>query len=384
MARRLTLLLVLLGVALNVKSLWSGGVEWGTAVTDRAAGYWQPDGVTPTGKPFADVAVGGTLLTASLMSASWSIGPDDYISDLAPDTGTFSFKGTVAAVAGDDVVVSTGQGALWAGRVDTVQDQRDTKGNHWTTVNATNFIGALGTARLRKADGYRNTLDRVIELVARDAGVRIDVVDQSNGTYGLITLQRMAAWSTTFTGTVLDYANIAARSSNAMIASQPDGTIAVMTREAPLSWPPTAVSLTGASAPVTWTTFTTRDGEINRWDFSSPSGTDNSVTLNSDIYANGEQAFTIDNWLDAGDTPPWLALGVPFTDWWAYTPSVHTTYTGEFVVSDFSSTLLQLAPLDWVTESGTYSQVMSMQWNVDGPGQPMRLTITTDDFLGRL
>lgn len=369
---------------MNAKTLWSGGVEWGTAVTDRAAAYWQDDGATPTGKPFPDVAIGGNLLTSSLMSATWSLGMSDPLEDLTPSTASLEFKGTISASIGDDVVISTGRGAMWAGRVDTITDERDTKGNHWTTVSATDRIGAIGNARLRKSNGYAGTFETVAERLTKDAGMYLDVVNQSTGTYGLEQLKAYTTFSTTFTGTVLEYIVAAARSSNAMVALQPNGSLAAMTREAPASWPPTAVTLSGSSAPVTWSSTYTIDGNINTWTATNPDGTDqwSGTAQADDAAAHGVNSYDVNPYLqlDTGS-----GAGLSFLDWWAYTPAARYNYTGDFVVSDFSQTdLLTLAPLDWVSESGTYSQVMSMEWSVDGPGQPMRLTLHTDDFLSHL
>ncbi len=378
--------MIVLGAATPItdaKSVWSGGVQWGTAVAPRTNAYWQDDGRVPIGKPFADVAVDGVLLTSSLQSARWSLGMSDPFEDITPSTATLEFVGTISASIGDDVVITTGWGSMWAGRVDSITDTRDTTGNHWTTVNATDRIAAIGNARLRGAAGYAGTFETVAEQLMADAGLSLDVVDESDGTYGLETLRKFSTFSATFTGTVLEYIVAAARSSNAMVALQPNGSLAAMTREAPVTWPPSAVTLSGTSAPVTWSSTYTIDGNINKWSFTDPTPTElPDVTIASDIAAHGESTFDVSPYLqlDTGS-----GAGLSFLDWWSYVPGPRYDYSGDLIVSDFSqSDLLTLAPLDWVSESGTYSQVMSMEWSVDAPGEPMRLSLHTDDFLANL
>lgn len=371
---------------MNAKSLWSGGVEWATAATARAAAYWQGDGTTPTGKPFPDVALDGALVTSSaLMSMTCSLGLSDWLADPSPNSASVTLKGQSTATIGDELVISTGHGVLWSGTVDNIADTMDVNGDHWTTVTATDRIGALGAVRLNKTKGLVGDLVEIATKMAKRSGVNLVVNDVSTGTYGLPQLQWWQYWSQTFTGSLLEYVVIAARSSNAMVALQPDGSLRVMTREA-LATSPTTVSLTGSNAPSSWTKSTSREGGVNHWAYTTPSGVDIDQVLSDDIAANGDKTFSVDNWLDAGDTPPVLQLGLPFTDWWAYTPTPRAVVTsGEFIVSDFAQDeLLTLAPLDWVTVAGEDWQVMSMTWSVDGPGQPMRLTITADDILVRL
>lgn len=387
MIRRAAFVLVvlsLLGVPMT-RSIWSGGTVWGPSATGTV-GKWLPDGAaTPSGDPVPDVAVAGHLVLNKIQNAQWSLGPSDYLAELAPGSASLTFTGQLTAAPDDDVVISTGWGTMWAGRVDSVTETRDVSGHYQTTISATDRVGALGSARLRKVNGYKGTLDTIAVALAADAGITLRVTDASVGTYGLATLQKASFFGVTFTGSVLEYINAAARSSNAMLALQPDGSLAAMTREAPTS-PPTPVTLTGANAPSIWTKTTAWGNDINRMTWTLADGTDlPDSTWPDDIRAHGERVFSVDYLLD-------IDVGVgerlAFLDWWAYNNAIvarPTVTNGEFVVSDLSQgALLTLAPLDWVTVDGHDWQVMSMAWSVDSPGQPMRLTVTADDFLNLL
>lgn len=371
--------IAILLVATMTTSVWSGGAKWGPSSNTMV---WAPSGATPSGRPVPAVAIGGTTINNQVQSASWSLGPSDPFADLTPADATFTFIGQLSVEPDDAMVISTGWGPMWGGRVVSVSETLGVDGLYRTTVTATDKVGQMGLAALRKVPGKVGTLVEVIEYLARVAGVRVTVTDASTGTYGLITLQRFAYWSQTFTGSMLEYLNIAARSSNAMVALQPDGSLRVMTREA-LTSAPTTVTLTGDNSPSSWTRTRAWGNDVNRWTLTAPNDVDYEQAIPADIRAHGERAFTVDNWLDAGDTPPWMALANPFLDWWAYTPSARWVVTdGQFVVGDLDQEeLLTLAPLDWITVLGETWQVMSMQWSIDGPGQPMRLAITADSFL---
>lgn len=359
-------------------SVWSGGAKWGPSSNTMV---WAPSGATPSGRPVPAVAIGGTTINNQVQSASWSLGPSDPFADLTPADATFTFIGQLTAEPDDDMVVSTGWGPMWGGRVVTVSETLGVDGIYRTTVTATDKVGQMGLAALRKDNGKTGTLDEIISYLGRRAGVRVKVTDASTGTYGLPSLQRYAYFGgETFTGSMLEYLNIAARSSNAMVALQPDGSLRVMTREA-LTSAPTTVTLTGDNSPSSWTRTRAWGNDVNRWTFSQPDGTDlGGSSLPADILAHGERTYTVDPHLDV-DTGSGSELA--FLDWWAYTPSARWVVTdGQFVVSDLDQEeLLTLAPLDWITVLGETWQVMSMQWSIDGPGQPMRLAITADSFL---
>jgi hypothetical protein len=227
-ARLGAVLFVVLGVLLmDAKSLWSGGVEWGTAVTDRAAAFWMDDGAEPSGRLMPDIAIAGELLTDQLQSASWELGISDFLADLSPNTASFSFVGQVSASPGDDIVLSTGWGVAWVGRVDTKAQTRDTAGNYWTTVTATDTLGALGLARLDDYDLSDGFFDEMLESNALELGVTADVVDDTVSGFPAIIY-----FPATFTGSFLDLMNQHAKSANLMLAMHRDGTFHAVMREA--------------------------------------------------------------------------------------------------------------------------------------------------------
>jgi hypothetical protein len=230
-ARLGAVLFVVLGVLLmDAKSLWSGGVEWGTAVTDRADAFWMDDGAEPSGRLMPDIAIAGELLTDQLQSASWELGISDFLADLSPNTASFSFVGQVSASPGDDVVVSTGWGVAWAGRVDTKAQTRDTAGDYWTTVTATDYIGALGAARLDDYDTSYGSGDRFelnFEGVAADLGITLDVVNDTVSGFPVVI-----SLAAPFNGSFLDLMNQHAKAANLMLAMHRDGTFHAVMREA--------------------------------------------------------------------------------------------------------------------------------------------------------
>lgn len=379
----LGLLTFLLGVlTLDAKSLWSGGVEWGTAVTARAAAYWQDDGTTPTGKAFVDVAIAGELLTSQTRSATWNLGISGILDDISPNTASASFVGQVTAVPGDDFVISSGWGVQWAGRVDTISDTTDVNGDHWTTVTATDRIGALGAVQLtNKAVTAGTVLDGIIEYQAAKAGLAIEVTDDSAS--GLATVQSGVTETTAGTssaqnydGDLLGFISMVAKASNAVMALQRDGTISVIVRESVT--PSSVATLSGDDAPASWTAETSIDVDINRWYAVNTGGGGYTIyTLGedlADVLIYGERAF------DATDIQ--MNSLAQFDDWIAYGGSQRPVVTGEFVVKDFSQDeLLLLDPFDWVTYSGTDWQIMSLSWTAGAPGEPLRVTITADNLL---
>jgi hypothetical protein len=369
------LLILVIGGTMNAKSLWSGGVEWGTASTARAAAFWQDDGATPSGRLFPDVAIAGRLLTASCQSASWSLGSPGILDDLGPNTASLSFVGQVTAAPNATVVISTGLGVQWSGRVDTSTQTRDTAGDWWTTVTATDMVGVLGAAVLSNVNVTGGTMAVLAESLAASAGLSMDMVDLS-----VSGLPTMSGWgaigaSPTFTGTVLDYVNILARTSNAVARLARDGRVSVVIREA-LAGAPTALPLTGVDAPVTWSLVYSLDVDVNRWVLTTESP--NYVLDTSDaadVAAYGERPYELTTYMD-DDHPQ-------FDDWVTYGGSQRPTMSAELVVASWAQDhLILLEPLQWVSESGTDWQVMSVQHDVT-PGE-WRVSITGDNLLDLL
>lgn len=378
------LLLVLLVAGMNVRSVWSGGGKWGSGTPSgaRTDAYWLPDAQTPTGKPFPDVAIGGTLVTTSLQSASWSLGISDFLADLSPNTASLSFVGQVSGVPGDDVVISTGLGVAWSGRLDTVTQTRDAAGDWWTTITATDRMGALGAATLNAyaIDSYLNlpsptkTVEDLAETLAIAAGITLDVVDDSGG--ALSAVEWVGDPSTfsgdTYTGNLLPVVNQAAIATNTMLALTRDGRISAVVRQSVT--PSSVLTLSGANAPRSWSLVYSIDVDINKWVV----GTSERGRDAADVAIYGERPYP--------EVTDFLADDMTvFDDWITYGGSQRPTASGDLVVSDFSqSALILLDPFQWVTESGTDWQVLSVQHSVTASPYSWTVSITADNLLDLL
>jgi hypothetical protein len=371
----LFLLVVVMAQLMDVRSVWSGGVQW-TASGGRLGGEWMDNGETPvteglTGQPLPDVAIGAHHYTDKLMAADWELGISDFLADLAPNTASFTFVGQVTAVPGDEVVVTTGWGVQWVGRVDTKTETRDVNGDYWTTVTATDTLGALGAATLVSESSTTGFLDDVLEGLALESGVALDIVDASGG---LAVISSFGSFSMDFDGTVLAYMNLAARSGNAMLALTRDGTIHAMTRQG--ETPSSVLTLTGVDAPASWALHTSIDVDINWWELYQPNG---SVVYdsgdNDDVALYGKRSYSVDQFL-ASNT-------AFFSDWINYGGSQRPVASGELIVSAWSQDdLILLDPFQWVTESGTAWQVMSVKHSVTPSS--WRVSITADNLLDLL
>lgn len=357
----------------KVRSAWSAGVKWGdgSPAGDRTDAYWLPDSRQPTsGKPFPDVAIAGALQTDYLRAASWTLGISDFLADLSPNTATLTFVGQVSGVPGDDVVISTGLGVAWAGRLDTVTQTRDVAGDWWTTITATDRIGALGAAQLT-AYSVSVTVDAdlLMEQVAESVGITIDVVDQT-----VSGIDNPSGTPASFDGSPLDYINQLAQVMNLMLATTSDGRIAAVRRESVT--PSSVLTLSGVNAPQSWSLSTSIDVDINTWVGGS------SVTADdeADVAQYGARTYLIN------PDSNWAAIKVAFfTDWWAYGGSQRPTASGTLIVSDYSQDkLILLDPFQWVTEDGTDWQVMSVQHDVTASPYSWNVSITADNLLSLL
>lgn len=371
------LLLVLLVAGMNVRSVWSGGGKWGSGTPSgaRTDAYWLPDGQTPTGKPFPDVAIGGTLYTTSLQSASWSLGVSDVLADLSPNTASVSLVGQVTSTQGDDLVISTGLGTMFAGRVDTVTQTRDAAGDWWTTVTATDRIGALGAASLRDYSLTTGTVVAVGPSIALEAGVVLEMTDVSGG--ALPDVNTAVGVADPYSGALLPYINEMARSSNAMLALTRTGSISVATRTS--TTPSSVLTLSGVNAPQSWSLSYSIDMDINQWVFNI--GAAEQVRAHyADIDARG-----LREWSATGFGISGSALSNVYTDWYTYGGSQRPTASGTLIVSDFTQDdLILLDPFQWVTESGTDWQVLSVQHSVTASPYSWTVSITADNLLDLL
>lgn len=367
----LVLVVVVMANLMDVRPTWSGGVQWTPETNARLDGEWMDNGQTPvsvglTGQPRPDVAIGATYHTEDLMSASWSLGIGGLLADLSPNTASFSFKGQVSATQGDDVVVSTGWGVNWVGRVDTVTQTRDTAGNWWTNIGATDRIGALGAAELvdYQLVGAGDVLDGA-EIVAAAVGVSLEA--QSAGTW-----HAQNAWwdsADTYSQSVLSFLNDWARYDNTVLASGRTGRLYGLWRYP--QTPSSVLTLTGINAPSEWSLSYSIDVDINRWIANNSGGTLELGADAGDIALYGERAY------DAGTAKSNLDPAVTlYADWIAYGGSQRPTASATLIVSDWSQDdLILLDPFQWVTESGTNWQVMSVSHNVTLSGWTVNVTL---------
>jgi len=180
--------------------------------------------------PTLTATIDGASVTASLQSASWGLGPADFLADLSPSTASLQFKGQITAALKDEVVISSDAGVQWTGYVDTITEMRDVAGDYWTTVGATDVVGMLGSASLEEASPSSGGTYQIAEALATAAGITLDGVDDSFDSIPLVSWG-LTYSGTTFSGTVLEYINLAARSANEMAAMHPDGTLHFMARQ---------------------------------------------------------------------------------------------------------------------------------------------------------
>jgi hypothetical protein len=354
--------------------LWSSGVEW-----DGASAEWL--GTLPSsGRPNLYVAINGELSSVA-MSGTWRLGRSDWFDVLSPNTGSFSMKGAVTADPNDEIVVSTDSGVLWVGYVDDVSTTRDLTGT-WTSINATDVIGRMGLTvkppgkltvgpdRFPYFPLLGLTLEDVAtEYIAAYAGVTIDVVvGDSAG-----TLPTLIDWYEPGTPPLLELLNQCERSSNAMMALQPDGSIIIVMRDALVAGSVTIHDLTGLDTPFSWAETTSRSTVLNHLVFERPAYDDTTVLDTTDtasLALYGDRTYSISDYL--------CSTATHFsTDLRTAIASPRAQVTGAAIhVSDLSQAAILLAPLSWVDHEGDVWQVMSIEHNVT-PNE-WTVTITAD------
>jgi len=333
-----------------------------------------PDGVTPTGIPYPDVAISGHLYTDDVQSVTWTLGISDVLAPLSPNTASVTLVGQVATVPGDTLVITSALGVQWSGRVDTSTQTRDTNGDWWTTINGTDLIGALGAAQLVDYTFLYDDVETIAEDIGAELGIPVDVVDESAS--GL----RVVAAGGNASGSALEYINASAMATNVMLATKRDGRIAAVVREGVTPSP--VLALTGINAPRDWALSTSINVDINAWVFTLV------VTHASGVYA-----------LDAADIAiygrrEYSATGVEmevadivaaFFDWYTYGGSQRPTASGTMIVTAWSQDdLILLDPFQWVTEDGTDWQVMSVRHDVTKSPPLWTVAITADNLLDLL
>lgn len=368
-------------VEVNAPSLWSGGIEWGTAETPGAIGYWQTAAAATarTGTPTLSIAIGGRRIVEQLNSAQWTLGQADWMATLSPSTASFTFVGAVDASLNGDIVVGVMSSvtdqhsdALWVGRVDSLTTMQDVAGNYWSTIQASDVIGVLGEARAPadQGTGVLGTLQTLTKSLAADAGINVvvETSDTLSDIYGDVE------WATTpYDASLLEFINRMARTSNAILVLQGNGHLRAAVRQAAAGSVETT-PLTGPDSFTTWTEMTSLGNVLNSFRFGgitgwTESGLDFEITSSIDAY--GSRAFEVGDMLSP-NSGPYSGSGMLEA---LATPRAVVT-GADFPVTDLSQRVLWLDPLDWVTHDTDAWQVMSVQHSAS-PGD-WRVTITAD------
>lgn len=372
----------------NAPSLWDGGVEWGTAATEGANGYWQASDTASqfTGKPVLSVAIGGKRISGQFLGASWTLGRSDWLSTLAPNSASLTFFGGVDADPNDVVVISvevddadpdTHPDPFWTGRVETYNESQDVTGNIISTVSATDMVGMLGQVKMPSSlgTGVIGTLETLTESLALDYGsLVVDVVTDD-------TLDDIFGDPDPIDSTLLEFINRMEKTCNALLFLQGDGTLKAVVRKA-LGGSVVVVPLAGLDAPNSWDTQLSLGNVINKWKFGgigswTSSGGALDITASSDLY--GVRSYEITDMLAPSEASYGGASAGLLTA--LATPrSVLTSAT--FPNPDLSSNVLWFDPLDYVSRDSTTWQVMQVAHNVT-PGD-WQVTIAADQTQGSI
>ncbi len=351
-------------------SRWSSGVQWGPPESSLTQGYWQPYGVPTSGRVGLYVAINAAL--GQCTQASWSLGRDDWFDVLAPRSASFSFVGSVDAMVGDPVLVTTETGILWTGTVDTVVNTKDTAGNYWSSVSATDVIGRLGLASGSTSAIYNNTLDSIAPRVIAQSGildVQTELIDSGTPLPTLDVALVAANYG------LLEYLNLIERSSNAMMFLQRDGVIAIVTRDNVTEPSVTTIDMSGLNSPSSWETSLSKQTVINHWVLTSLTpgtrGDQLDESYADSIEHYGESTYEIS---DMGST----SIGqFPVAMRAALTEPRTLVTRGEFPIYDVAQDVLLMNPLTWITDGSDTWQVMSVSHDAT-PGGAWRLTIAAD------
>lgn len=360
--------------------LWGSGCTWGAA-----ASTWGASLVT-SGAPNLYVAVEGELQNAQ--SASWRLGRDDWFDVLQPSAGTFTVVGAATAQPNDDIVVTCDAGLLWSGNVDDVTVMTDLTGT-WSTITATDAIGRLGTT-VKPMGQVTVGSDTFRWLVYADpTGGSIDLYDAlgylfdlyapyqtyAAGDYAGTLPTLLNSWYDPPDVTLLELLNVLERSSNAMLALQPDGSIIFVMRDALVAGSVAMTALTGNDAPATWSETTGRSSVINHWVLEKPAYFQTTVLDTTDadsVAAYGDRTYTVSDYQCSGYSHFTSALRTALAE-----PRPRVT-SATIHVRDLGQGAMFLAPLSWITHDGDTWQVMSIAHDVTPGNGNWTVTLTAD------
>jgi hypothetical protein len=352
----------------HVPAIWDAGGEWYPNESEGADFYWYVGDETFTGKPNIFTSINGKLVNEKLQSATWTLGREDWFADLQPNTASFSFAGVVDAEPNDSVIVSSDTGIQWRGTVDSVNVSREISGLYWSSITATDAVGALGSMKndsiTTVLSGY--TLATLIPYMCFMFGIPDIQVSIADSLTALPALNNSVD-SKQFS--ILEYIQLAERSSNAMMFCQSDGTLKIVTRDAIAGSDVVTTDLIGVDSPSAWDVVLNRTNIINHWKFTETDGTIIAEYRDADsIAAYGEFSYTIDNYMDTSASH----FGSGMRN--ALATPRRVVSKGSFHVTDINQAILALEPLDWVSFDGDTWQVMSMTHSVDRSGWTVDIT----------
>ena len=211
-------------------SLANSGVQAGPAGSDERRAFAGPVTIAAA-RPTVFVSING-VLQPTCRSVQWRAGRDGWFSDLVPSTASIGFTDAVTGEIGDEVMIMTETGLLWRGRVESIaNDKQLSTGAYEGSVTAVDRLAALGiseyTGVLSSASGY--TLATLIPFVMGQIGIDPVTIVEGDSATALPALVN----TTAIRGrTVLEYIQLAERSSNALMTLQPDGSLLAVTRDA--------------------------------------------------------------------------------------------------------------------------------------------------------
>jgi hypothetical protein len=357
-------------------SLASSGVQAGPASADNLRAFAGPVTITAT-RPTCFVSIAG-ILQPTTQAASWRMGRGGWFDDLSPSTASATLYDAATGSIGDTVLFMDDTGLRWKGTIDSITTSKQLgTGLYPSTISATDGLARLGlseyTGITTSLSGY--TLATLIPTVMYLIGMDPITVTEGDPTGTLPALVNTGGASVVIRGrTLLEYIQIAEKSSNAVMFYQPDGTFLAVTR-APIAGGSGAsvdvLDLVGVNTPRAWTIETNKSSVINHWLLTDAADTDRLDASDADsIAAYGENAYSISEYMD-DDADHWStdlrnALSEP-------RPIVTN---GEFPITSTGQAVRALAPLDWVSFDGDTWQVMSVEHSVSLGEWSM--TITAD------
>jgi hypothetical protein len=356
-----------------VPALWSSGAQWGSAATDPLEADWGPTTVTAA-RPTCYVSIAG-ILQPTVQAASWRLGRGGWFDDLSPSTASVTFSDAATGSVGDTVLIMDDTGLRWKGTMASISTSKQLgTGLYPSTITATDGLSPLGlseyTGITTSLSGY--TLATLVPTVMSLIGMDPITVTEGDSATALPALVNTGGAAVVIRGrTLLEYIQIAEKSSNALMLYQPNGTFLAVTRDAIVAASVDVLDLVGANAPRAWTVDTNTSSVINHWLLTDAGDTDRLDSSDADsIAAYGENAYSISDYMD-DDADHWSsAMRTALSE-----PRPIVT-NGEFPIYSTDQAVLALKPLDWVSFDGDTWQIMSVEHSVSLSDWSM--TITAD------